>query len=153
MPLEIRLFFVRGIVERHHLRDKLNLIYDSLKWLGELFSKARKERGMTYLHEDIVAMFALCRGLSDDGTRPLLVNKAFSLVFLHCETLVMLSCDSFRFDSLEITRSVEYEDMTKKGPTRKRNENFLGCKTYNCVRIELRTKMKFRDQKFVSDKK
>ena len=31
---------------------------------------------------------------------------------IHCETLVMLSCDSFRFDSLDMTRSVEYEDIT-----------------------------------------
>ena len=44
---------------------------------------------------------------------------------VHCETLVMLSCVSLRLDSLEMTRSVEYEDMTQpslnesKSPSRK----------------------------------
>jgi hypothetical protein len=33
---------------------------------------------------------------------------------VHCETLVMLSWVSLRFESFDITRSVEYEDIREK---------------------------------------
>jgi len=60
-------------------------------------------------------MFGLFRWRRADGTGPLGIcyfnHRGWWAV--HWETLVMLSCVSLRFDSLEMTRSVEYEDIAQ----------------------------------------
>jgi hypothetical protein len=85
------------------------------------------------LREDIVAMFGLFRLPRGDGKGPLLSEYIFQRK-LHCETLVILSCDSFRFDNFEITRSVEYEDIKSQDAADGNNnlgeEQLLGHQPY-----------------------
>ena len=59
-------------------------------------------------------MFGLFRWRRGGGREPLEVRSIQQRgpERIHWETLVMLSCVSLRLESLEMTRSVEYEDMT-----------------------------------------